>query len=118
MDSINGELNTNRKIIGNIKYPGAGDSAYEVAVNNGFVGTEKEWLDSLKGDGKIDDVLVDGVSVVSDKTANIHLRQAVIDILVEYGLIQNGELNNNQVADIEQLIVSYFENKKIMEVEE
>lgn len=30
-----------------------GKSAYEIAVNNGFVGTEKEWLISLKGsDGK------------------------------------------------------------------
>jgi len=27
-----------------------GDSAYEVAVANGFVGTEEEWLESLKGD--------------------------------------------------------------------
>lgn len=27
-----------------------GDSAYEVAVNNGFVGTEAQWLDSLEGD--------------------------------------------------------------------
>lgn len=28
----------------------AGDSAYEVAVKNGFVGTETEWLASLKGE--------------------------------------------------------------------
>ena len=28
----------------------AGKSAYEVAVENGFEGTEEEWLDSLKGD--------------------------------------------------------------------
>lgn len=27
-----------------------GESAYEVAVRNGFVGTEQEWLKSLKGD--------------------------------------------------------------------
>ncbi len=27
-----------------------GKSAYEVAVDNGFVGTEEEWLESLKGD--------------------------------------------------------------------
>ena len=27
-----------------------GDSAYQVAVNNGFVGTEEEWLESLKGE--------------------------------------------------------------------
>ena len=26
-----------------------GESAYEVAVNNGFIGTEQEWLDSLVG---------------------------------------------------------------------
>ena len=25
-----------------------GDSAYQVAVNNGFKGTEQEWIDSLK----------------------------------------------------------------------
>lgn len=30
--------------------PGAdGDSAYTVAVNNGFIGTEEQWLESLKG---------------------------------------------------------------------
>lgn len=33
----------------------AGDSAYDVAVNNGFVGTEVEWLASLQGeDGQCD----------------------------------------------------------------
>jgi hypothetical protein len=26
-----------------------GISAYQVALNNGFVGTEQEWLESLKG---------------------------------------------------------------------
>lgn len=26
-----------------------GDSAYEIAVENGFVGTEAEWLESLRG---------------------------------------------------------------------
>lgn len=29
---------------------GEGKSAYDVAVDNGFVGTEAEWLESLKGD--------------------------------------------------------------------
>jgi hypothetical protein len=29
---------------------GTGKSAYEVAVDNGFVGTEQEWLASLKGE--------------------------------------------------------------------
>ena len=27
-----------------------GKSAYDIAVENGFVGTEAEWLESLKGD--------------------------------------------------------------------
>ena len=27
-----------------------GKSAYEIAVDNGFVGTEQEWLESLKGE--------------------------------------------------------------------
>ena len=27
----------------------AGESAYEIAVRNGFEGTEQEWLESLKG---------------------------------------------------------------------
>jgi hypothetical protein len=31
--------------------PGAdGESAYDIAVRNGFTGTEQEWLASLKGD--------------------------------------------------------------------
>ena len=38
----------------------AGKSAYEIAVDNGFVGSETEWLESLKGqDGK------DGKSISS-----------------------------------------------------
>ena len=28
-----------------------GLSAYQVAVNNGFIGTETEWLESLQGEG-------------------------------------------------------------------
>ena len=34
-----------------------GDSAYDVAVKNGFEGTEKEWLESLKGEGVDDETL-------------------------------------------------------------
>jgi hypothetical protein len=28
----------------------AGDSAYDIAIENGFIGTETQWLESLKGD--------------------------------------------------------------------
>lgn len=27
-----------------------GESAYDIAIRNGFVGTEAEWLESLKGE--------------------------------------------------------------------
>lgn len=30
-----------------------GDSAYQIAVKNGFVGTEQQWLDSLKNEGEM-----------------------------------------------------------------
>lgn len=30
-----------------------GKSAYEIALENGFVGTEKEWINSLKGENGI-----------------------------------------------------------------
>lgn len=47
-----------------------GDSAYEVAVKNGFTGTENEWLESLKGDtgDKGDSGLSDLIGDVSDIT--------------------------------------------------
>ena len=34
-----------------------GDSAYDIAVANGFVGTEQEWLDSLGGSGTVSGTL-------------------------------------------------------------
>ena len=49
-----------------------GKSAYEIAVEHGFVGTEKEWLNSLKGaDGK------DGTTADS----HTHDNKAVLDSL-------------------------------------
>ena len=39
-----------------------GKSAYEIAVDNGFVGTEQEWLESLKGQDGQDGILVDAPS--------------------------------------------------------
>lgn len=50
MSNIIGNVQTVPSVNGTIKYPGSGDSAYQVAVNNGFIGSEKEWLASLKGE--------------------------------------------------------------------
>jgi hypothetical protein len=131
-------------IEGNFSNP-VGDSAYDVAVNNGFKGTEQEWLDSLIGppgpqgpkgdtgatgpagkdgtngiDGKVDDVLVDGKSVVTDGIANIDLSSvSELDNVLRNILeaIQEGGTTSNTIAEIEQVIVSYFENKTVEEVE-
>lgn len=44
-----------------------GMSAYEVAVENGFEGTEAEWLESLKGEtGSLPDVNEEDLSISSD----------------------------------------------------
>lgn len=53
----------------------AGASAYEVAVDNGFTGTEQEWLASLEGDpgapGVVQSLVAgDGVAVDSTDPAN------------------------------------------------
>ena len=48
-----------------------GKSAYEIAVDNGFVGTEEEWLESLQGTGFTTDetlILKDGVLRVNTAT--------------------------------------------------
>lgn len=51
---------------------GSGASAYDIAVENGFIGTEAEWLASLKGsDGKDGDKGTDGVGIVDIAKTNI-----------------------------------------------
>ena len=49
---ITGSLSEeNPSISGNLSNLGIrGYSAYDIAVQNGFDGTEEEWLESLKGD--------------------------------------------------------------------
>lgn len=50
--SIQGKAESYVKMRGSLSKPDAivGKSAYEVAVANGFDGTEAEWLASLKGE--------------------------------------------------------------------
>ena len=42
-------------------------SAYAIAVKNGFVGTEKEWLDSLKAGIAYGSAAIGQVTVLADK---------------------------------------------------
>ncbi len=126
---IGGEVKT-YQISTNLIVIDVNKGAGEIVTENEALPTPTEWeiyiaqieemMENFSGGGtggKVDDVLVDGVSVVKDKIANISLyslEKTLRDILT---IIQGGELDKNQVADIEQLIVSYFENKTVEEVE-
>ena len=62
----------------------AGASAYEIAVQNGFTGTETEWLVSLKGkQGPPGPVNPDGVTSSTVKSI-VALTQAEYDALPEH----------------------------------
>ena len=66
-----------------------GKSAYQIAVENGFIGTEAEWLESLKGDTGAagnDYVLTD-----TDKTeiANIVINDIDNSIMGVLGVNEN-----------------------------
>ena len=73
------DLETKLSTIGGGGSGTAGKSAYEIAVDNGFVGTETEWLESLKGaDG------ADGVTPHIDSTTkNWHIGAVDTGILAE-----------------------------------
>jgi hypothetical protein len=49
----------------------AGDSAYDIAVSNGFEGTEQEWIDSLDGAGHGNFVFVTDTMEVRDSLMNL-----------------------------------------------
>lgn len=94
-----------------------GKSAYEIWLNQGNVGTEEDFLKSLTtGSGgacNIDDVQVDGVSIVNNKVANIQLKQTLIDILVEYGLIQLNSLTEEQIQALNDMTCEIDENGEL-----
>lgn len=64
-----------------------GKSAYEVAVDNGFTGTEQEWLESLKGkDGK------DGVNGTSGTSEAVSLSfPSIKNMLDDRAIIANSD---------------------------
>lgn len=64
-----------------------GKSAYEVAVDNGFTGTEKEWLESLKGkDGK------DGVNGTSGTGEPVSMNfPSIKNMLDDRAIIANSD---------------------------
>ena len=74
-----------------------GKSAYEVAVDNGFTGTEKEWLESLKGkDGK------DGVNGTSGTGEPVSMNFPTIKNMLDDRAIIT---NSDSLEDILRAIV-------------
>ena len=77
IERISGQVDTQKDLIGQIKgtlqgkATGGKDglSAYEIAVKNGFEGTEQEWLASLKGEPGKDGV--DGGSIVNESFGSV-----------------------------------------------
>lgn len=55
-DRLTGQIAPYKRITGNITETMLrGLSAYEIAKKHGFVGTEEQWLDSLKASGEFSD---------------------------------------------------------------
>lgn len=87
-----------------------GFSAYEIAVQNGFIGTEQEWLDSLKGSGsaiqivaaenllKYDVVNIDGTkadsSILNKRDFAIGLASENINTGFSGSIDTEGEITN------------------------
>lgn len=69
--STNDFTNEYKKKIDRIIEGTKGDSAYQIAVKNGFEGTEKKWLESLKGDKGDKGELVDLVKEEEGKNISI-----------------------------------------------
>lgn len=79
-----------------------GYSAYEVAVINGFSGTEKEWLESLRGGGggaaRISEIHLPSGNWVTER-ANLHSQ------VVEVDVTENSQVDITPTVD--QLVIFY-----------
>lgn len=114
-DQLQAHQSLNGKITESFLKGDKGDSAYEVAVEHGFVGTEEEWLESLigpegqqgiqgeKGDpgddyvlteadkeeiaslATVKDIKINSVSILDNGVANIPLASTTNYGLVKYG---------------------------------
>ena len=73
-ESLSGDTNEESSLNGNINYGDKGDpgdSAYQIAVKNGFEGTEAEWLSSLKGKDGSTPFIQDGYWYIDGKNTYV-----------------------------------------------
>lgn len=79
----NGYVGTEEEWLRSLRGPD-GRSAYQVAVDNGFEGTEEEWLESLKGKGvSVHNLLEDRDALDAHPISAISGLQSTIDNLHE-----------------------------------
>lgn len=74
----------------------AGASAYQIAVANGYVGTEQQWLASLAGGGSgasIDDSGPSSSNVYSSQRTEAVIDEAVAEQLYDYDALVQTNLN-------------------------
>lgn len=103
--------------------PGSdGKSAYEIAVDNGFVGTETEWLESLKGSSEGNNKIPSKLVVTKTKTNYNQEEEIALDdltVVCEYTdgtskEIKNYATNINEIdtrfAGMKILKISYCHN--------
>ena len=76
----NGFVGTEQEWLNSLK----GKSAYELAVENGFVGTEQEWLDSLKGDSGKDAETLDTYDLYLQAVEHENYSGTYLDFIKEY----------------------------------
>lgn len=84
-----------------------GASAYEVAVANGFVGTQEEWLDSLIGNSAYEDWVANGgVGTFQDfldeivETVNLLIPQTLTEIQKAQARANIDALTSSAVTDV------------------
>ncbi len=83
-----------------------GDSAYQIAVKNGFVGTEAQWLESLKGEkgekGEAGENGADGQNGANGKDGqNFHLDYTATDLY-------NEAVSNGYTGSFDDFILQFF----------
>ena len=106
-----------------------GESAYDIAVRNGYTGTEAEWLESIGGSNKVKikrrefdmrsvgEEYIDGFAltdVVGTNTIAFYVKENLPDNarIVDFDIEFNGTIYSSSELVINDLI-SYFDNIQI-----
>lgn len=103
--STNDFTNEYKKKIDRIIEGTKGDSAYQIAVKNGFEGTEKKWLESLKGDKGDKGELV--ALVKEEEGKNISIESAnlpAIEVSIEGESQQTTRSGKNHFEQVKYLL--------------